>query len=58
MRNGAQPIISSLVGNESSRENSHMKLESKAAAGSMLCLVLGWVLSAIPILMMGVGGER
>lgn len=33
-----------------------MKLESPSTAGSKLCLILGWVISAIPILMMGVGG--
>ena len=32
-----------------------MKLESSATAGSRLCLILGWVISAIPIAMMGVG---
>ncbi|MBV8781007.1 MAG: DoxX family protein [Phycisphaerae bacterium] len=33
-----------------------MKLESSATAGSKLFLIVGWVISAIPILMMGVGG--
>jgi hypothetical protein len=33
-----------------------MKLESASTAGSRLLLILGWVISAIPILMMGAGG--
>ncbi len=33
-----------------------MKLESTASAGSKLLLVIGWVFSAIPILMMAGGG--
>jgi len=33
-----------------------MKLEYASTAGSRLLLILGWVISAIPILMMGVGG--
>lgn len=33
-----------------------MKLESRSTAGSLLLLILGWFFSAIPILMMGIGG--
>ena len=34
-----------------------MKLESASTAGSKLALIIGWVFSAIPILMMAVGGS-
>ncbi|HEV7300552.1 MAG TPA: DoxX family protein [Tepidisphaeraceae bacterium] len=33
-----------------------MKLERASTAGSKVLLILGWVMTAIPILMMGVGG--
>src|SRR5947209_8581809 len=33
-----------------------MKLESSSTAGSKTMLIVGWVISAIPILAMGVGG--
>jgi uncharacterized membrane protein len=33
-----------------------MKLERVSTAGSRVFLIVGWILSAIPILMMGVGG--
>ena len=32
-----------------------MKLETTSTAGSRIALVIGWLISAIPILMMGVG---
>jgi hypothetical protein len=34
-----------------------MKLETTSTAGSKITLILGWIFSAIPILMMGVGGS-
>jgi hypothetical protein len=34
-----------------------MKLETASTAGSRVALIVGWVFSAIPILMMGVGGS-
>ena len=34
-----------------------MRLECSSAAGSKLSLILGWIISAIPILVMGVGGS-
>jgi hypothetical protein len=37
-------------------QNCGMKLESRSTAGSLLLLILGWFFSAIPILMMGIGG--
>ena len=39
------------------RQNSGMKLEYASTTGSRLMLILGWVISAIPILAMGVGGS-
>src|SRR5258708_362637 len=33
-----------------------MKLENSSTAGSKIFLIVGWMISAIPILMMGVGG--
>ena len=34
-----------------------MKLESVSTAGSRAALLAGWIISAVPILMMGVGGS-
>jgi hypothetical protein len=34
-----------------------MKLESAQTAGSRVFLIVGWIISAIPILMMGLGGS-
>jgi hypothetical protein len=46
-----------LVGPNDGPEDDGMKLESTSVAGSKIALIVGWVISAIPILMMGVGGS-